>query len=375
MGDPTPPVAASLPPWSEPVRGGHPDAAVFGLSGIEQLRASLAGYSPRPPIAHMFGTRLVEVGLGSAVFDMPLSEWLCGPHGAIPIGALAIPADAALACPVQSGLPPATPFTTSELSLRVLAPARLGASLIARGRLLHARRSLALSEVTLLDDNGRTLAHGSSLCFVLPALEPPPEAPSQLKRVDSPEYETPDPWARPPEGTILTQEVWDRMSGLEVLRARVEDDLPEPPICRLIGIRPTAAAEGEATFTLPASEWLCAGPRGRVQGGVVALLADSALSAAIGTTLPAGTAFASVDLKVNYLRPLASDGREATARGTVLHSGRRVAVASAEVRDADDKTVALATGSAMILPGRPAALASVEDPLDRGLAAEPDPPD
>jgi uncharacterized protein (TIGR00369 family) len=107
----------------------------------------------------------------------------------------------------------------------------------------------------------------------------------------------------------------------------------------------------------------------------VALLADSALSAAIGTTLPAGTAFASVDLKVNYLRPLASDGREATARGTVLHSGRRVAVASAEVRDADDKTVALATGSAMILPGRPAALASVEDPLDRGLAAEPDPSD
>ena len=63
----------------------------------------------------------------------------------------------------------------------------------------------------------------------------------------------------------------------------------------------------------------------------MALLADSALSAAIGTTLPAGTAFASVDLKVNYLRPLASDGREATARGTVLHSGRRVAVASAPI--------------------------------------------
>jgi uncharacterized protein (TIGR00369 family) len=107
----------------------------------------------------------------------------------------------------------------------------------------------------------------------------------------------------------------------------------------------------------------------------VALLADIALGAAIGTTLPAGTALAPVDLKVNYLRPLAADGREATARGTVLHSGRRIAVANAEVRNADDKAVALATGSAMILPGRPAALASVDDPLHRGLAAEADPSD
>jgi uncharacterized protein (TIGR00369 family) len=368
------PVASPVPPWSEPVRGGHPDEASFGLSGIEQLRASVAGYSPRPPIAHMFGNRFIEVGVGSAVFEMPLTKWLCGPHGAISIGALAIPADAALGCPVQSGLPPATPIATSELSLRVLAPARPGTAVIARGRLLHARRSLALSEVSLIDGHGGTLAHGSSLCFVLPALSPPPEPPSALEPVDPPVYDTPDPWARPPEGTILAQEVWDRMSGLEVLRARIRDALPEPPITRLTGLRPTAAAEGEATFTLPATEWLCAPPRGRVQGGVVALLADAALGAAIQTTLPVRTALAPVDLKVNYLRPLASDGRQATAHGTVSHSGRRIAVANAEVRNADGKTVALATGSAMILPGRPAALASVEDRLLPGLA-ETDPAD
>jgi uncharacterized protein (TIGR00369 family) len=85
------------------------------------------------------------------------------------------------------------------------------------------------------------------------------------------------------------------------------------------------------------------------------------LSAAIQTTLPAGTALAPIDLKVNYLRPLSSDGREATARGTIAHAGRRIAVAHAEVRDADGKQVALATGSAMILPGRAASLAAVED--------------
>ena len=65
--------------------------------------------------------------------------------------------------------------------------------------------------------------------------------------------------------------------------------------------------------------------------------------------------------QVNYLRPLASDGREATVRGMVLHAGRRVAIAHAEVHDADRRRVALATGSAMILPGRTASGASVDD--------------
>jgi uncharacterized protein (TIGR00369 family) len=93
----------------------------------------------------------------------------------------------------------------------------------------------------------------------------------------------------------------------------------------------------------------------------VALLAEAGLSGAIQTTLPAGTALAPVDLKVNYLRPLAADGRRALARGRVVHSGRRIAVASAEVLDADGKPVAVATGSAMLLPGRPASLAAQAD--------------
>jgi uncharacterized protein (TIGR00369 family) len=93
----------------------------------------------------------------------------------------------------------------------------------------------------------------------------------------------------------------------------------------------------------------------------VALLAETALSDAIQSALPAGTAIAPFDLKVNYLRPLKADGREATAAGTVVHAGRRVAVADARVLDADHKAIAVATGSAMLLPGRAASLAALED--------------
>jgi len=74
----------------------------------------------------------------------------------------------------------------------------------------------------------------------------------------------------------------------------------------------------------------------------------------VQTTLPAGTAFGPVDLKVYFLRPVAPDGRDLVARGTVIHRGRSIAIGTSEVFDADGKKVAVATGSSVILPGRPA---------------------
>jgi uncharacterized protein (TIGR00369 family) len=273
---------------------------------------------------------------------------------------------------VLSNLPPETPFTTSELSLRVLAPARVGASVRADGRLIQGRRTLALSEVSITDERGLLIAHGSSLCFVLPSGAPAPEpkaedqaeppdpveppVPAQTPGPATTNPETPDPWERPPQGATIPQEVWDSSSGLEILEAQLRGELPAPPIHHLTGLTLTAASESGVTFEMPASPWLCAPARGRVQGGAVALLAEAALSGAIQATLPAGTALAPVDLKVNYLRPLAADGRWAVARGRVVHAGRRIAVASSEVLDADRKPVAVATGSAMVLPGRPASL-------------------
>ena len=105
---------------------------------------------------------------------------------------------------------------------------------------------------------------------------------------------------------------------------------------------------------MPASEWLCAPVQGRLYGGAIAMLAGTAIDGAVQTTLPAGTAFGPVDLKVYFLRPVAPDGRDLTARGTVIHRGRSMAIGTSEVFDADGKKVAVATGSSVILPGRPA---------------------
>ncbi|MGA8016562.1 MAG: hypothetical protein WCB85_11665, partial [Candidatus Dormiibacterota bacterium] len=54
--------------WEEPVRGGSLPGEVFGLPGIAQLRSLLTGRVAPPPIAHLVGMRLTEVGIGSATF-------------------------------------------------------------------------------------------------------------------------------------------------------------------------------------------------------------------------------------------------------------------------------------------------------------------
>jgi uncharacterized protein (TIGR00369 family) len=162
-------------------------------------------------------------------------------------------------------------------------------------------------------------------------------------------------------GDVLPQEVWERMSGLEVLQAQIAGELPFPPIHHLTGLHPTAAAEGTATFTLPAIDWLSAPPPGRLEGGMVALLAESAASTAIQTLQPAGMAYAPVDLKVNFVRPALTDGREIEATGRVVHAGRSIVLADAEVVNADGKLVALARASALVRPGRPASLAEIAD--------------
>jgi uncharacterized protein (TIGR00369 family) len=187
--------------------------------------------------------------------------------------------------------------------------------------------------------------------MVMPAVDLQ-ELPISPAAHSEPEYETPDPYLRPVQGEVLDEAVWHQMSGIEVLSAQLSGELPPPPLHYLTGMRLVSVEEGNPTFALPASEWLTAPPPGRLQGGTISMLADGALVSAIQATLPAGTFVASVDLKINFLRPAAPDGQDLIGQGTVIHRGRNVAVANAEVTNAEGKVVVTATGSALLLAGR-----------------------
>lgn len=340
-------------PWREPVRGGHPDPSLLSLSGWEQLEHLLDGRTPAPPLSRLTGMRLEAFAAGTATFVMPLTEWLCGPRGTIAIGPLCIPADAAMACAVMTGLPAHTLFTTSELSLRLLAPARPGGVIRARARVVEARPPVVLAEVELRTDDQTLIAHGSSLCITLAPTSTSASAPTPSHPPASPAADghgsgaSPDPWRRGARGACLDEAVWHGMSGMDILTGRISGRLAASPIEFLTGLAPIAGSIDEATFVLQASPWFCAPPPGRLQGGVVALLADAALDAAAQTAASPGVSFTPLDLKCNYLRPLASDGREARAHARLIHSGRRIGVTRADVLDADGRPVAAATGSGL----------------------------
>jgi hypothetical protein len=96
---------------------------------------------------------------------------------------------------------------------------------------VHAKRSLGLSEVFIHDQEGRLLAHGSSLCFILPSVQlDPGTGEEQVTGSSNAGDDNPDPYERPATGEVLPQEVWDRMSGLEVLEAQITGELPRPPV-------------------------------------------------------------------------------------------------------------------------------------------------
>jgi uncharacterized protein (TIGR00369 family) len=129
----------------------------------------------------------------------------------------------------------------------------------------------------------------------------------------------------------------------------VDGDLP--PCFRLLGVRGVEAREGAMTMTMAASGWLCNG-LGVVYSGALAFLADAAITLAAGTTVPAATAFSTIDLKLYLLRPVLPADGELRAHATITHRSRTIAIASCQITGPDGALVAQAVGSVLILPGR-----------------------
>jgi uncharacterized protein (TIGR00369 family) len=351
--------SAHTPIWEEPVRGFYTDSGQFAtLSGLDLLRNVLEG-GLGPPIRYLFGLAPTSAEPGAVTFTMPVTDWLLFPQGVVSGATLAILADAPLGCAVQTALPPATPFTTAEISLRFLRTVvPQSGTLTAKGRLIHVGQTTGVSLAEVTDEAGRLVAVTSTRCAILPRVQVPWQVLEQaLKnppRLREPDWPSPHPYERPAAGEVLPQEIWDGTDGLGVLQSLITGDLPAPPLARFCGIAPVEATAGTTTWTMPASEWLCAPIQGRLYGGAIAMLAGTAIDGTVQTILPAGTAFGPVDLKVYFLRPVPPDGRDLVARGTVIHRGRSMAIGTSEVFDADGKKVAVATGSAVILPDRPA---------------------
>jgi uncharacterized protein (TIGR00369 family) len=227
------------------------------------------------------------------------------------------------------------------------APTSRSQTIIGRGRLIHATRKLGLAEAALADARGRLLGHASSRCVLFRA---DPEILAARQRHEARPSDLAEPYLREVEGDVYGQEYWDATPGLAVMQ-QLADGGTHPPCFRLLGMRAARAREGSMTMAMAASGWLCDG-FGVLYGGAIAFLADAAITLAAGTTVPAGTAFSTIDLKLYLLRSVLPADGELVARATVAHRGRTIAIVNCEITGPDGVLAAQATGSVLILPGR-----------------------
>ena len=120
------------------------------------------------------------------------------------------------------------------------------------------------------------------------------------------------------------------MTGLELLRAIAAGEAPGAPIAELMGFEPVEAEEGRVVFAC-VPEHRHYNPIGTVHGGLAATLLDSAMGCAVHTTLPAGVGYTTLELKVNFTRPITSETGRVLCEGSVVHRGGRVATAEGRV--------------------------------------------
>jgi uncharacterized protein (TIGR00369 family) len=136
-------------------------------------------------------------------------------------------------------------------------------------------------------------------------------------------------------------------TGVELLRKMVAGELPRAPIQELVGFELVEADEGRVVFVGHPGEQHY-NPIGTVHGGFAATLLDSALGAAVHSTLAAGEAYITLEVKFNLVRPITADTGEVRAEGSVVHRGKTVATSEADLRDGAGKLLAHATSTCLI---------------------------
>ena len=332
----------------EPVRGAIGDLRAFQLSGLEALRKYVRGELPPPPIWRLTGLKATDAGLGKATFSMPITRWLEDAFGLVWAGVFALFADAPLGAAIWTGLPRGKIVSTSELNLSFIRPfTRETGNIVGRATSIHQGRQVGLSAVEISDRNGRTMGYGTTRCLIL---DVPVDADAVLPEPDTGPDHPPDPYLlTEPETGYLDLETVLEGRPIEILRRIVSGQIT-PNAGRVSALRWEMPGDGEIAGTFRTSPWFSAGGP-NLYGGVIAWMAEAVMGAAVYSTLGPGEVFGTLDMNVRFTRPAPINSGDLSITANVQHRGRRLRIASADVTNAEGKRVAMATSSALVVPG------------------------
>jgi uncharacterized protein (TIGR00369 family) len=138
---------------------------------------------------------------------------------------------------------------------------------------------------------------------------------------------------------------------LEMIERVARGELPPPPVARLIGFRLTSIQPGQAVVELETNE-THANPMGTLHGGVLCDIADAAMGLAYASTLDEGETFTTLELKINFLKPVWKARLRAVGR--IVKQGHTVGMVECDITDDKESLVARASSTCMTLRGEQA---------------------
>jgi uncharacterized protein (TIGR00369 family) len=150
-------------------------------------------------------------------------------------------------------------------------------------------------------------------------------------------------WEDPQISSRNTQNI----SGLDYLCALRDGSIAPPPAAHLVGYHILTVDTGQAVFELKPAEYHY-NPFSTVHGGMLSTLLDTAMTAAVMTLLPPGKTCSTLELKVNFIRPVSGRTGPVKAGATVIHAGKRVATVGGRLFDGNEKLYAHATSTCLI---------------------------
>ena len=139
---------------------------IAGKSGLQVFEAMFAGELPAAPIAATLGFMLVEMRHGYAAFQGRPQFAHYNPLGTVHGGWIATLLDSAVGCSVHSTLAPGKAYTTLELKVNFLRPARPG-RLVGTGRVVHKGGTIAFLAGELADESGQVLATATATARIV----------------------------------------------------------------------------------------------------------------------------------------------------------------------------------------------------------------
>lgn len=344
--------------FDEPARGGFPEPGFSALSGIDRARAYLRRLVPRPPLSHLLGIRITQVGAGTATCTMPSTPWLQAASGVIDPTAIV---EVAVSTAVLTTVPPGTSVRIAALSITPFRPVTIESeTLIARARAVSSGPTFIHCEVLVEDALGREVLRASGTSVVESEEAPGTPATVADHAVPEPRYASPDPYRRPlPTGVGTTPaDAYQRYDGTVLARKIFDGEFPKPPIMEFLDLRDIEIKERGSRLVMPTTDWLCWRSRDRISSGAVAMLTYRALVTCVYSEVGPGERLAVLSVNFSFLGEAVNDGTTLVAEGRVTDREGDFVFTRATVTDARGRRVAVGHYVMALLHPRPRAVQS-----------------